>query len=86
MVMDPSLQPPSYSTALVGQGVVTLFLVQYATLSTIIIIIYNIMCCMRVPCFLFQDILQWEIQLAIRRETSFNFVMSSRAHRHTTVL
>ena len=49
-----------------------------ATLSTIIII-YIIMCCMLVPCFLFQDILPWEIQLAIRRETSFNFVMTSQA-------
>ena len=33
---------------------------------------------MRVPCFLFQDILPWEIQLAIRRESS-NFVMTSQA-------
>ena len=51
-----------------------------ATLSTIIIIIiYIIMCCMLVHCFLFQDILPWGILLAIRRESSFNVVMTSQA-------
>ena len=42
MVMDPSLQPPSFSTALVGQRMVTLFLV-LLHLVPLLLFIYNVL-------------------------------------------